>query len=172
MTSVGAVADVADALPAFRELGKTADVGSRALIVSQPVIEDLQTFGHDLSPLASDLSALATSFKNAGGVERALDTVFYLTSSENGYDSLSHYLRAGLVVNLCSSYFAKPSPGCFSFFDKSSEKTAGAASPARVSAKRQRRVRSLVAQAAAGAQQQTDTNATLLNFLLGNGSAK
>jgi phospholipid/cholesterol/gamma-HCH transport system substrate-binding protein len=166
------------ALPAFRELGKTADAGSRALTTSQPVIEDLGTFGRNLSPLASSLAAVASSFKNAGGVERALDTVFYLTSSENGYDALSHYLRAGLVVNLCSSYFSTPSPGCFSFFNKNIQKTAGSpassAAPARVRPARRRRrhVPSLVAQAAAGSARQSDTNATLLDFLLGNGSAR
>jgi ABC-type transporter Mla subunit MlaD len=157
------------ALPAFRELGKTADVGSRALTVSKPVIDDLATFGKNLSPLASSLASVASSFKNAGGVERALDTVFYLTSSENGYDSLSHYLRAGLVVNLCSSYFSTPSPGCYSFFDKSTQKTAGsaAATPtvARTSGRRRaRRTPSVVAR--------SDPNAQLLDFLLGNGTAR
>jgi phospholipid/cholesterol/gamma-HCH transport system substrate-binding protein len=155
------------ALPAFRELGKTADVGSRALTVSKPVIDDLATFGKNLSPLASSLASVASSFKNAGGVERALDTVFYLTSSENGYDSLSHYLRAGLVVNLCSAYFSTPSPGCF---DKGTQKTAGstssAASPARPqpSGRRARRTPSQVGG--------SDPNAQLLDFLLGDGSAR
>ncbi len=171
-------------LPAFRELGKTADVGSRALTKSQPVIEDLGTFAKNLAPLAADLSAVASSFKNSGGVERALDTVFYLTSSENGYDSISHYLRAGLVVNLCSSYFATPSPGCFSFFNKSIQKTAGstastssaaaAAPAAQTSANQQQQQPKLpasVAKAVAGSQP-SDVNAQLLNFLLGNGSAK
>jgi phospholipid/cholesterol/gamma-HCH transport system substrate-binding protein len=157
------------ALPAFRELGKTADVGSRALTVSQPVIEDLATFGKNVAPLASSLSSVASSFKNAGGVERALDTVFYLTSSENGYDSLSHYLRAGLVVNLCSTYFSKPSPGCFSFFDKSSEKTAGSATATPARAASRKRVPSLVASAVGSRQSQRDPNALLLNFLLGDG---
>jgi phospholipid/cholesterol/gamma-HCH transport system substrate-binding protein len=118
---------------------------------------------------------VASSFRNAGGVERALDTVFYLTSSENGYDSLSHYLRAGLVVNLCSSYFSKPSPGCFSFFDKSTQTTATAAraSGGAHTHKRRARTPALVAQAAArtGAQQ-SDENAQLLDFLLGDGSAR
>jgi phospholipid/cholesterol/gamma-HCH transport system substrate-binding protein len=159
------------ALPAFRELGKTADVGSRALTVSKPVIDDLATFGKNLSPLASSLDSVASSFKNAGGVERALDTIFYLTSSENGYDSLSHYLRAGLVVNLCSAYFSTPSPGCYSFFDKSTQTTAGSASSAgsaarrRPSGRRVRRSPSLVAT-------QSDPNAQLLDFLLGDGSAR
>jgi ABC-type transporter Mla subunit MlaD len=106
------------ALPAFRELSKTADVGSRVLTRSKPVIDDLAAFGNDLAPLAINLSSIATSFKNAGGVERALDTVFYLTSSENGYDSLSHYLRAGLVVNLCSTYSVTLNPSCEAFFRK------------------------------------------------------
>jgi ABC-type transporter Mla subunit MlaD len=106
------------ALPAFRELGKTADVGSRVLTRSKPVIDDLAAFGNDLAPLSTNLAALATSFKNAGGVERALDTIFYLTSSENGYDSLSHYLRAGLVVNLCSTYSVTLNPSCEAFFRK------------------------------------------------------
>jgi ABC-type transporter Mla subunit MlaD len=162
-------------LPAFRELGKTADVGSRALTASQPVIQDLASFGKNVAPLAADLAAVASSFKNAGGVERALDTVFYLTSSENGYDSLSHYLRAGLVVNLCSTYFVTPSPGCFSFFNKGTQKTAGKAASAtatRAHPTNHKRVPSLVAAAVGRRPAHSDTNAQLLDFLLGNGSAK
>jgi virulence factor Mce-like protein len=168
------------ALPAFRELGKTADVGSRTLTASQPVIEDLATFGKNVSPLASDLAALASSFKNSGGVERALDTVFYLTSSENGYDSISHYLRAALVVNLCSSYFATPSPGCFSFFDKSqpgvksapATKSSGSA-PA-TQTQRSNPVSPLAAQAVKKEVPKVETNSTaqLLNYLLGDGGSR
>jgi ABC-type transporter Mla subunit MlaD len=158
------------ALPAFRELGKTADVGSRALTVSQPVIEDLARFGKNVAPLSSSLASVASSFKSSGGVERALDTVFYLTSSENGYDSLSHYLRAALVVNLCSSYFSKPSPGCFSFFDKGTQTTAGSAGATAVPARaRANRVPSLVARAVGRGRSPAGSESLLLDFLLGSG---
>jgi phospholipid/cholesterol/gamma-HCH transport system substrate-binding protein len=162
------------ALPAFRELGKTADVGSRALTVSQPVIDELATFGKNLAPLASSLSAVASSFKNAGGVERALDTVFYLTSSENGYDSLSHYLRAGLVVNTCSTYSAKPVSGCFTRGTGGSAASASSsASSTPVKARPAPRTSPIVTQAAANSSRHpSDPNAQLLDFLLGNGSAK
>lgn len=166
------------ALPAFRELGKTADVGSRTLTASQPVIEDLATFGKNLSPLASDLASLASSFKNAGGVERALDTVFYLTSSENGYDSISHYLRAALLVNLCSSYFSTPSPSCYSFFNKSTQPNAKSApavkssTPAPATETRTRNVPPLVTRAAQGAPKDDSSQAQLLNFLLGDGGSR
>jgi phospholipid/cholesterol/gamma-HCH transport system substrate-binding protein len=160
-------------LPAFRELGKTADVGSRALTASQPVIEELATFGKNLAPLSSSLSAVASSFKNAGGVERALDTVFYLTSSENGYDSLSHYLRAGLVVNTCSTYAAKPVSGCFTRGTGGSSASSAAATPAQAAPAPRKSVPSVVQQAMAGTKgQPSGVNAQLLNFLLGNGSAK
>src|SRR5262249_53093380 len=131
------------------------------------------------------LAALASSFKNAGGVERALDTVFYLTSSENGFDSISHYLRAALVVNLCSSYFATPSPGCYSFFDKSqsnvksapaAKSTAPAPATETQTAQPQNQgaVSPLVAKAVQQGGPKTETNSTaqLLNYLLGDGGTR
>lgn len=171
-------------LPALRELGKTADVGSRTLTASQPVIEQLAAFGKNVAPLASDLSALASSFKSSGGVERALDTVFYLTSSENGYDSISHYLRAALVVNLCSSYFSTPSPSCFSFFDKSTQPNAKTAPPAKSNAPAPATqaestnaapplvTRAVQKDAPAPQTGNDDSTTQLLNFLLGDGGSK
>jgi phospholipid/cholesterol/gamma-HCH transport system substrate-binding protein len=173
------------ALPAFRELSKTADVGSRVLTTSKPVIDDLASFGNDLAPLSTNLSALATSFKNAGGVERALDTVFYLTSSENGYDSLSHYLRAGLVVNLCSTYAVVLNPSCEAFFRKVNgakpgpttkvavprTATAAPAQPAAVP-DAPRAAASPIAQHAASRAMRSEGDAALLDFLLGDGGSR
>ena len=34
----------------------------------------------------------------------------------NGFDSFGHYLRAGLIVNQCSTYAVTPTPGCTANF--------------------------------------------------------
>ena len=34
----------------------------------------------------------------------------------NGFDTFGHYLRAGLIVNQCSSYAVSPTPGCTANF--------------------------------------------------------
>jgi ABC-type transporter Mla subunit MlaD len=105
------------ATPALETLGDAADVGRRALTRSEPLIRDLSTLGRELGPLSTNLAGLLTSFRDAGGVERLLDTIFYQASTTNGYDALGHYLRAGLIVNTCSSYSAEPAPGCSAKFE-------------------------------------------------------
>ena len=34
----------------------------------------------------------------------------------NGFDTFGHYLRAGLIVNQCSTYAVTPTPGCTANF--------------------------------------------------------
>jgi hypothetical protein len=34
----------------------------------------------------------------------------------NGFDAFGHYLRAGLIVNTCSTYSIRPIPGCSANF--------------------------------------------------------
>ena len=41
-----------------------------------------------------------------------MDYVFYQVAAINGFDSFGHYLRAGLIVNTCSTYATDPAPGC------------------------------------------------------------
>jgi hypothetical protein len=45
----------------------------------------------------------------------------------NGFDGISHYLRAGLMANLCSAYATTPAGGCSSKFTSSATQTKVAA---------------------------------------------
>jgi hypothetical protein len=45
-----------------------------------------------------------------------MDYIFYQVAAVNGFDQYGHYLRAGLIVNLCSTYATAPAPGCSSNF--------------------------------------------------------
>jgi phospholipid/cholesterol/gamma-HCH transport system substrate-binding protein len=71
-------------------------------------------------PLSSNLSALLTSLKNTGGIERLMDFLFYSTAAVNGYDSYGHYLRAQLIVNTCTTYRVQNDPSCTANFVKGS----------------------------------------------------
>jgi hypothetical protein len=103
-------------IPAFESLGDALEVGRPALVKSKPVVDDLRRLTDEARPLASNLSALLTSFRNTGGIERFMDFIFYQGTAVNGFDSIGHYLRAGLIVNTCSQYTDEPQPGCSSRF--------------------------------------------------------
>ncbi|TMK38167.1 MAG: MCE family protein [Actinobacteria bacterium] len=118
--------------PAIRGLGDASAVGRVALIKARPIIQDLRAFGSIGKPLAANLAALATSFHDTGGVERLMDYIFYQTTGVNGFDAFGHYLRAGLLVNLCSSYATTSAAGCAANFSKASPSSTrgGGATPA------------------------------------------
>jgi phospholipid/cholesterol/gamma-HCH transport system substrate-binding protein len=162
-------------LPAVQSLGRAADVGRPALVKSKPILEDTGRFASTAKPLANNLAALTTSLKDTGGVERLMDYLFYQVSAINGYDSVSHYLRAGLLLNQCSSYSTTGSPACSAKFG-SNEATEASA---RVASAKLRAAGSGSAAPAAGAAAQqpaaapahTDSGAqdALLGYLLGSG---
>jgi phospholipid/cholesterol/gamma-HCH transport system substrate-binding protein len=116
------------AVPAVQSLGKTADVASTALVKSKPLIDELNTFGVAANPLAANLNAFLTSTKSTGGIERLMDFLFYSVASINGYDSHGHYLRADLIVNLCSTYALTNSVDCTAKFQQPAEGSARAVS--------------------------------------------
>ena len=99
-------------IPALRTLGDAADVGRPALERSRPLIRDLSSFADDAGPVSKNLDDLTASFDETGGVERFLDYLFFQMTAINGFDGISHYLRAGLITNLCSSYAIEPVNGC------------------------------------------------------------
>ena len=104
------------ATPALKSLGDTSVVGRRALLRSRPIIDDLREFGIQAKPLSTNLEALLTSFKETGGVERLMDYLFYQVAAINGFDQFGHYLRAQLIVNLCSSYAVQRDVSCTANF--------------------------------------------------------
>ena len=91
-------------------------VGRPALQRTRPIIEDLRDLVGEARPLASNLAELTTSLRDSGGIERLMDYLFFQVGAINGYDTLGHYLRAGLIVNTCTTYTATPQPGCSARF--------------------------------------------------------
>jgi ABC-type transporter Mla subunit MlaD len=104
------------ATPAIESLGDASKVGTPAVIAARPVITQLRTLAKQVRPVASTAAALLTSLQQTRGFERLLDYAFYQVAAVNGFDSLGHYLRAGLIVNQCSTYAVNPTPGCSANF--------------------------------------------------------
>ncbi|HEV2811771.1 MAG TPA: MlaD family protein, partial [Solirubrobacteraceae bacterium] len=99
-------------IPAFETLGEAAEEGRPALLAAKPIVDDLRRLTGEARPLADNLAKLTISLRETGGIERILDYLFYQAAALNGYDSFGHYLRAGLIVNTCTTYATTPQPGC------------------------------------------------------------
>ena len=52
-----------------------------------------------------------------------MDYIFYQVAAVNGFDSVGHYLRAGLMVNQCATYAIEPVAGCSANFPAASGST-------------------------------------------------
>lgn len=96
----------------FESFGKTSKVIGPALTSSQPLLKRLETLGSATKPFASNLSALLSNFRSTGGLERLMDFIFLGSNAANGYNSLGHFLRAGIVSTICVAYKITPSSGC------------------------------------------------------------
>ncbi len=113
--------------PAFRGLGRAARIGGPALVRSRPQARRLTRLGNVLQPVARNARLLLRSFFDTGGVEKAMEYLFYQTTSVNGYDPLGHYLRAELLsggVSTCQFYRGGPQstdadPSCSARFGNS-----------------------------------------------------
>jgi phospholipid/cholesterol/gamma-HCH transport system substrate-binding protein len=116
-------------IPAFESLGEAAKVGTPAMIAALPITRDLRAFAKQVRPVGKTAAALLSSVQQTRGFERALDYAFYQVAAVNGFDSFGHYLRAGLIVNQCSTYAVSPTPGCTANFVPATA-TAAAASGA------------------------------------------
>jgi len=103
-------------IPAFESLGDAAQVGIPAMRAALPITKDLRSFAKQVRPLGKTAAALLGSLQETRGFERALDYAFYQVAAINGFDSFGHYLRAGLIVNQCSTYAVDPTPGCTANF--------------------------------------------------------
>jgi ABC-type transporter Mla subunit MlaD len=128
-----------EAIPALRSLGEATDVGGPALDRSRPLLTDLRGLATELRPLAGDLDVLTASLDETGGIERLMDYLFFQTTAINGFDGISHFLRAGLIVNTCSVYAIEPAPGCSANFTRqeaSASATGGGAPDPRLAATR------------------------------------
>jgi ABC-type transporter Mla subunit MlaD len=104
----------------FPSLGDALERGRPALIRSRPLFQDLTKLGNQLGPTSVDLDELLQSLDQTGGLERLNELLYYSTLSVNGFDDIGHYLRAGLVTNLCSTYATSIFGACTAnFYDAS-----------------------------------------------------
>jgi len=106
----------------FPSLGDALERGRPALINARPLIQDLERLGEQAAPVSVNLDELTKSLQRSGSVERLNDLLYYLALVTNGFDGLGHYLRAGLVTNVCSTYALEQSATCRStFYDPATE---------------------------------------------------
>ena len=108
------------AIPAVNSLGDASKVGTPAVTDARPVIADLRSLANNVRPVGKTLRQVLESFNETGGIERLMDYVYYQTQAINGFDATGHYLRAGLIVNQCSTYAVTPVAGCSANFPKAS----------------------------------------------------
>src|SRR3954447_9620376 len=111
-------------------LGKTTDVGGPVLQRARPVVKDLKAFAHSAKPVSAKLDALTASLDKTGGLEQAMNYVFFQMTAINGFDEISHYLRAALLVNTCSSYATQAIAGCGAHFTETKTVQASSTSTA------------------------------------------
>ena len=99
-------------IPALVSLGEATEIGRPALVDSLPSVRKLATFAQNAKPVSKNLDKLQASLDETGGIERIMDYLFFQMTAVNGFDGVSHYLRAGLITNLCSAYSTAPTGGC------------------------------------------------------------
>jgi phospholipid/cholesterol/gamma-HCH transport system substrate-binding protein len=112
----------------FQSFGQAGQKIGPALVASQPLLNRLQTLGGAVKPFASNLSALFSSVRSTGGLERLLDLIFLGTNAANGYNSLGHFVRAVAVAKNCIGYQIAPQGGCSANFAGGSGAAAQASS--------------------------------------------
>ena len=147
----------------FPSLGDALERGRPALIRARPVVQDLRRLGTQLAPTSVDLDKLTSSLERTGAIERLNDFLYYVALTTNGFDSLGHYLRTGLVTNTCTEY-ATISTGvaCTANFTSGRE-SASAATTGKLSAR-------LAPEPEGGSGGSVAPTGTLLEDLLGEGS--
>jgi ABC-type transporter Mla subunit MlaD len=144
----------------FPSLGDALERGRPALIRARPLIQDLGRLGEQIAPASKSLDQLTASLDKTGAIQRINDFLYYVALATNGFDSLGHYLRAGLVTNTCTEYAIRSTgAACTSNFTSSL-----AGSAAELTA---RNAPEPEGDAAGGSVPPTGT---LLNGLLGAGS--
>jgi phospholipid/cholesterol/gamma-HCH transport system substrate-binding protein len=111
-------------VPAIDSLGEASKIGTPAIERSLPVIKDLRTLASAARPVGKTLAEVLLSFQRNDGIERAMDYIFFQAAAVNGFDSFGHYLRAGLIVNQCTTYAVEPTTGCSANFRRASASAA------------------------------------------------
>jgi ABC-type transporter Mla subunit MlaD len=125
-----------ESVTSLDSLGEAVEVGGPALKDAEPLFEDLTDFAVDAAPVSKNLDALLTSFDKTGGIERLMDYIFFQVTAINGFDSLSHYLRAGLIASTsCSFYATEVAFGCESTFGEAKVSGASARKSAKIASR-------------------------------------
>jgi virulence factor Mce-like protein len=122
------------AIPAVDSLGEAAKTGAGAVTDARPVIADLRALAKAVRPVGVTLRQVLESFRDTGGIERAMDYIFYQVAAINGFDAVGHYLRAGLIVNQCATYAQTPVAGCSAKFPTASSSGATASASSAIAA--------------------------------------
>src|SRR3954451_2690343 len=99
-------------IPAIESLGRAAEVGKTAVPATLPITKDIAALVKEAQPLALNLRATLESLRDTSGIEGLMNYLFFQVAAVNGYDAAGHYLRAGLIVNTCSTYVTEPTAGC------------------------------------------------------------
>jgi ABC-type transporter Mla subunit MlaD len=115
------------ATPALVRLGEVGEPGIPALRASLPIVRDLRGFARQVRPVANTLADVLVSFDRNDGLRNLMDYVFFQAMAVNGFDGISHFLRAGLIVNTCSTYAVTPQIECLSKFSGFDARSARAA---------------------------------------------
>ena len=100
------------AIPAIDSLGEAAKTGTPAVTDARPVIADLRALAKSIRPVGTNLREVLESFRDTEGIQRLMDYIYFQATAINGYDATGHYLRAGLLVNACTTYAVRPVSGC------------------------------------------------------------
>jgi ABC-type transporter Mla subunit MlaD len=115
-------------------LGNATDVGGPVLQRARPVVRNLRDFARNANPVSKNLDDLTRSLDKSGGLEGLMNYIFFQMTAINGFDEISHYLRASLLVNVCSTYVTQgEAPGCGAHFSETKGvQSSSGASAARV----------------------------------------
>lgn len=117
------------AIPAIDSLGEAAKTGTPAVTDARPVIADLRSLASSIKPVGTNLREVLESFRDTEGIQRLMDYIFFQVTAINGYDAVGHYLRAGLLVNACTTYAIAPVPGCSANYPKTTATASAAQAP-------------------------------------------
>jgi ABC-type transporter Mla subunit MlaD len=113
-------------IPALESLGEAGKIGTPAITNARPIIRDIDTLAKAARPVGKTLRQVLVSLDKQDAIEALMTYTFFQATAVNGFDSFGHYLRAGLIVNQCSTYAVNPTGGCGAKFATASA-TANAA---------------------------------------------
>jgi ABC-type transporter Mla subunit MlaD len=164
---------------ALINLGAAAQKSQPSLVATQPLANRLKTLGNVGAPTAQNLQTLLDSLDTTGGIDQLMKLLFNGAIAGNGFNQLSHYVRAEPLVSSCTNYATSAVPGCSSNFAGVSASSASSASAATATATPRPGATAppshpdrVVAKAVQSASEQPGARApmqALLSFLTGSG---